>query len=74
MHHMARRQADNDEAPAKDAALAPTPRSTPTVMWIGEGPVCVNIIDMPAPCAHDGVCRCGGCHASLPADFAWKFY
>jgi hypothetical protein len=74
MHHMARRQSNDDATAAKDAVPRPTRAQIPTVMWIGQGPVCVNIIDVPSRQAHDGVCRCDGCHASTPVDFGWEFF
>jgi hypothetical protein len=75
MNHMARRQPDKGEEVATDAAPPSPVRShAPVVMWIGQGPVCVNIIDAPVPAPHDGACHCGGCHGVLPADCAWQFY
>ena len=62
------------QEPAGDAASAAT--STPqtlTVVWVYDGPVCVNIIDSPAPVLHDGVCHCPACHGAFLADWGKLF-
>jgi hypothetical protein len=61
---------------ADEARASPRERASdrlPVVVWVQDGPVCVEIIDE-APAAPSGsVCRCGGCHASLPPDSAIDF-
>ena len=53
------RPAEDTEAPASAPAA-----QTLTVVWIYEGPVCVSIVDAPAPATHDGVCHCAACHGA----------
>ena len=59
---------------AGDAASAAT--STPqtlTVVWVYDGPVCVTIVDPPAPATHNGVCHCPACHGAFLADWDGRF-
>ena len=56
-----------------DAAGTPAAQM-PLAVWVHDGLVCVTIVDLPRYAAHDGTCRCGGCHASLQADWAGHFY
>ena len=49
---------------APDAA--PEEPSTPVVIWVHDGPVCVTIVDPPAPHTSSGICRCAACHAHDP--------
>jgi len=55
-------------------ASQPASSQTLTVVWIQEGPVCVEIIDPPAICAASGVCHCAACHAATQADLATQFF
>jgi hypothetical protein len=45
---------------------------TTTVIWIHDGPVCVTVVDPPAPHASSGICRCPACRAHDP-DVAVSF-
>ena len=47
---------------------------TITVVWIREGPVCVEIIDPPAACTASGVCHCAACHGTTQAELATQFF
>ena len=51
-----------DEVPAE---LATT---LPVVIWVHDGPVCVTVVNLPAPHAPRGVCRCPVCRAHDPEE------
>ena len=71
MKPMAQRQ-----MPDRDAADEVTPTSQlpmPTALWLGEGRICVAIIDTPPPDLHRGACRCDACHAAKYADLGGNF-
>jgi len=76
MRYMTHRKTLNEEASAeapKPAAPQPLTARTTTVIWAHGTPVCVEIIDSPAPAPRDGVCRCAACHAAEYADWAEHF-
>jgi hypothetical protein len=39
-----------------------------------DGPVCMTIIDPPAPSVHNGICHCPACHGARPDDWDGYFY
>jgi hypothetical protein len=67
------RPAEEEGAPATAPATS-TSSQTTTVVWVHDGPVCMTIIDPPAPSAHNGVCHCPACHGSMPDDWDGHFY
>jgi hypothetical protein len=71
MRSVAQRMTPAPECPAEETAeppSAPAPQAL-TVVWVYDGPVCVSIVDAPAPAVHDGVCHCGACHGAMRADW-----
>ena len=71
MRYMATRKPAAE--PSANPAPRPTKSNAPTVLWIHDSPVCVEIIDTPPPVPRDGVCRCAACHAAEFADWAERF-
>jgi hypothetical protein len=57
-----------DEDPQPDPAAPMT-----MVIWVHDGPVCVTVVDLPAPHASSGICRCAACHAHDP-DRAMRYF
>jgi len=63
-----------DSAGSGEASPRPANESRFTeLVWVHEGPVCVDVIDEPARGFHDNTCRCGGCQALRVADPAELF-
>jgi hypothetical protein len=60
------------DAPAGDPPPAAEPATT-QVIWVHDGPVCVTVVDLPAPHASSGICRCPACLAHHP-DRAVRFF
>lgn len=56
------------------SAPAPAQQQALTVVWVFEGPVCMTIVDPPAPPKHGGVCHCPGCHGAQFDDWDGHFY
>jgi len=49
------------------------PARTPTVIWVHDGPVCVDVVDvLPHPVAPAN-CQCQACVAARHADWAARF-
>ena len=69
MRSVAQRTTPASERPAEETAATAPATQTLTVVWIYEGPVCVSIVDAPAPATHDGVCHCPACHGAMGADW-----
>lgn len=59
------------EAPAEGPEMPSTPM--PMVVWVHDGPVCVTVVDSPAPHATSGICRCAACRAHNP-DLAVRWF
>jgi hypothetical protein len=60
----------------KEAGEQTAPKSSssmPIAIWMGDGRVCVAVIEEPRHYT-SGMCRCGGCHASQHADLAERFF
>lgn len=58
---------------AEQKPPAPTGADFPTVIWVHDGPVCVDIVDItpaPPPNPH---CTCTACAAARHADWAERF-
>ena len=72
MRHMATRKKPRAERSA-NLATRPTKADAPTLLWIQDSPVCVEIVDATPPAPRDGVCRCAACHAAELADWAERF-
>jgi hypothetical protein len=62
--------------PVQDAPGADPPAAagagTTQVIWVHDGPVCVSVVDLPAPHVSSGICRCPACLAHDP-DRAVRF-
>lgn len=59
--------------PQPPAEGSEVPSGTTTVIWVHDGPVCVTVVDLPAPHATSGICRCAACRAHDP-DGAVRFF
>jgi hypothetical protein len=78
MRSVAHRTTPAEERPAEEeaapASASATSSQTLTAVWVYDGPVCMTIIDPPAPSAHNGVCHCPACHGALPDDWDGHYY
>ena len=71
MKPMAQRQMPDREAADEVTPASPLPMST--VLWLGEGRICVAVVDTPPRDLHRGACRCDACHAGQLADLGENF-
>ena len=79
MRSVALRMTPEPESPeVPEAGIEPPPapvkRQALTVVWVYQGPVCMTIIDPPAPAKHGGVCHCPACHGAQFDDWDDRFY
>jgi hypothetical protein len=77
MRSVAQRMTPVPESPETRGEVTPAPSPTQqalTVVWVYDGPVCMTIVDSPAPAAHGGVCHCPACHGAMFDDWDGHFY